>query len=72
MNTVFRFIVSNHVFMYHETCQTKTLTGKKLIQRRKIESIESDLEQCQSGEPGAVILRKELDLCLDDLNDEQN
>ena len=61
-----------HVFFDHETCQTKISTGTKLSNGRRVESMQSELDQCQSGYQEAVIIRKELDLCLDELTDEQN
>ena len=56
------------VFLY----QTKISTGTKLINGRRVESMQSELDQCQSGYQEAVIIRKELDLCRDELTNEQN
>ena len=34
--------------------------------------MQSKLDQCKSGDQNAVITRKELDSCLDELDDEHN
>ena len=39
---------------------------------RRLESMQSELDQCQSGNQDAVITRKELDLCRDEFVKEQN
>ena len=42
------------------------------MQTKEIESLKSELKKCQSGYQDAVISRKELDLCRDELSDELN
>ena len=54
------------------TGEVKLLEGTKLHQEKRIESIQSELEQCQSGVQGVVVIRKELDLCRDELTDEKD
>ena len=51
---------------------SKILSGKKLLQGSTIESIQSELAQCKSGNQDAVLTRKELDLCHNELTEEQN
>ena len=48
------------------------LSGKKLLQVRKIESLQSQLSGCNSDNQDSVIIEKELDLCREELTAEQN
>jgi len=48
------------------------ITSKKLIHGSRMESMQSELDQCQSGNQDAVIIKKELDLCRDELTEEQD
>ena len=42
------------------------------MQTKEIESLKSEMKECQSVNQDAVISRKELDLCRDELSDELN
>ena len=61
-----------HHNLKDDFCRAMIMTGKKLIHESQIGSMQSKLDQCQSGNQDTVIIRKELDLCRDELTDEQN
>ena len=57
-------------YLNYDFLQAVISSGKKLINENKIDSMQSELDQCKSGNQDAVITRKELDLCRDQLSDE--
>ena len=48
------------------------ITDKKLIHESQMQSMQSKLDQCNSGNQDAVIIRKELDSCRYELTEEHN